>query len=91
MVALTEPWSPCRALAVEGYQMKDSLLLPEGKARWVIVSRAITESVGLSYDDCTSGRFCKGPTFPNYDQRMQSVIKASYLPMFACRLFAGYC
>ncbi|KAK9848237.1 hypothetical protein WJX84_007118 [Apatococcus fuscideae] len=64
-----------RALAVEGYQMKDSLLLPEGKARWVIVSRAITESVGLSYDDCTSGRFCKGPTFPNYDQRMQSVIK----------------
>ncbi|KAK9841929.1 hypothetical protein WJX84_000470 [Apatococcus fuscideae] len=65
-----------RSLAVEGYQMKDSLMLPEGKPRWVIISRAITEAVGLSYDDCTSGRFCKGPNAPGYDHRMQTVIKA---------------
>lgn len=56
--------------------MKDSLMLPEGRPRWVIISRAITEAVGLSYDDCTSGRFCKGPNDPGFDQRMQTVIKA---------------
>lgn len=65
-----------RSLAVEGYQMKDSLMLPEGRPRWVIISRAITEAVGLSYDDCISGRFCKGPNDPGFDQRMQTVIKA---------------
>ena len=69
-----------RSLAVEGYQMKDSLMLPEGRPRWVIISRAITEAVGLSYDDCTSGRFCKGPNDPGFDQRMQTVIKACHTP-----------
>ncbi len=66
-----------RALAVEGYQMRESLLQPEGQPRWGIISRAITEAVGLSYEDCTSGRFCKGPAFPTYDARMQAVIKVS--------------